>query len=241
MKRSAWTAFAGFLALAVLGGCTRFTDVREGINSIESRSVPERLKVINGTYKIGPPDVLRITVRDNADLATEGIVRPDGYITFPLLRDVYVEGMTPEEISDMLDTELGSYIKDVETTVTVIGFFSKKIFVFGEVKKPGPQPFTGDVTLVEAIANAGSITIRSAPGGVRVVRGDLEKPKIFKISLKKITAKGRAGLNLQLKENDIVFVPTNGFAKVGYAIDNVLYPFRSLLTAVFTASAVQGI
>ena len=136
MEKSAWTAFAGFLALALLGGCTRFTDVREGINSIESRSVHERLKVINGTYKIGPPDVLQITVRDNADLATQAIVRPDGYITFPLLRDVYVEGMTPEEVSDVLNTELASYIKDVETTVTVIGFFSKKIFVFGEVRSP---------------------------------------------------------------------------------------------------------
>jgi len=241
MRKSVWAASAGFLALALLGGCTRFTDVREGINAIESRSVPERLKVINGTYKVGPPDVIRISVRDNADLATEAIVRPDGYNTFPLLGDGYVEGMTPEEISEMLDTELASYIKDVETTVTVIGFLSKKIFVFGEVNRPGPQPFTGDITLVEAIANAGSITLRSAPGSVRLVRGDLEKPKVFKINLKKITMKGRASLNLQLQENDIVFVPTNGFAKVGYAIDNVLYPFKSLLSAAFTTRAVQGL
>jgi len=240
MGKGVWVALGGVIALTLTGGCTPYTDIREGINAIQSRSVPERLKVINGTYEVGPPDVIQITVRDNPDLTTDAIIRPDGYITFPLLGDVYVEGRTPEGISEVLDTELANYIKDVETTVTVVGFNSKKVFVFGEVRSPGPQPFTGDVTLVEAIASAGSITIRSAPRGVRLVRGDLESPKIFKVNLKKITMAGNANFNLQLKENDIVYVPSNVFAKVGYAIDNVLYPFRSLLGAAVTARAAQG-
>ncbi len=241
MDKSVQMAVVGMLCLAVLGGCTRYTDIREGINAIQSRSVPERLEVINGKYKIGSPDVINITVRDNIDLNIETVVRPDGNITFPLLGDVYVEGKTPEEVSRMLDTELANYIKDVQTTVHIVGFFSQKYYVFGEVNRPGPQPFTGDITLIDALASAGSLTIRSAPGRVRLVRPGLEKPEIFKINVNRIMKKGDGRLNLQLRESDIIYVPTNVFAKVGYAIDNLLYPFRSILGFAYTASLTQAI
>jgi len=240
MRTNVRLMLTGMCALALLAGCGRsYTDVRSAINRIQSQQSEKRLEEINGTYRVGAADVLSITVRDNRDLDTEVVVRPDGNITVPLLKDVYVEGMTPVEIAQKLDAEYANYIKDVETWVTVIGFNSKRIYVFGEVEREGPQPFMGDVTLIDAIANAGSLTRQASPGRVLVVRGDLSEPKIWKINLKKITMKGQAQYNLMLRENDIVFVPTNPFAKVGYTIDNILYPFRSILAAAYTFFAID--
>jgi len=240
MAISSRIALMCVLSVAVLSGCaSRFTDVREGI--LAHKSEPRSLELINGTYKAEPPDVIEISVRDNRDLNTQVTVRPDGNITFPLLGDVYVAGMTPEEISKMLDEQLSAYIRDVQTTVTVTGFNSKKVYVFGEVYKQGPQPFTGDMTLVESVANAGGITLRSAPGSVRLVRGDIEAPKVFKINLKDITRRGQQFSDLQLKDGDIVYVPPNGFAKVGYALDNVLFPFRGLLGVAYSAAGAHSL
>jgi len=235
--------FAG-VALAcavVLSGCggEKFTDLRESIRV--AKNEPQRLEVINGRYRIDPPDVLRITVRDNKDMDAEVMVRPDGYITVPLVGDVYVANKTPEEVATMLDQEFGHYIKDVKTNVAVIGFNSKKIYVWGEVEKPGPQPYTGDMNLVEAISQAGTITIRSQPKKVRLVRGDPEKPKVFRVNLKEVTLRGVTDPNLQLLQDDIVYVPPNGFAKVGYAIDNVLFPFRGLLSVIYGYGAVRSV
>jgi len=240
MGRAFWMPLAGVFALALAGGCTRFTELNKGFSRIASRDVPERLKVINGTYKLGPPDVIEITVQDNPDLSTSVIVRPDGCMTFSPLGDVYVEGMTPEEVSLELNRRLEERIRDVETTVTVVGFNSKRISVHGEVRAPGPQAFTGDMTVADAIANAKFVTIRAKPKSVRLVRGGRENRKVFKINLNKIIEEGDADMNLMLQEGDHIYVPTNEFAWVGYQIDNVLYPFKSLLGALFTWSAVQN-
>jgi len=231
-------ALLGTLGLVLLAGCSHFTDIREGV--LAAKDTPKRLEMINGIYKVGPPDLLTITVRDNKDLDTEVMVRPDGNITFPLLGDVYVDGLTPEEIAKKLDTDLANYVKDVETTVTVTGFNSKKVFLFGEVERPGPQMFTGNMTLVEAVAGAGSVTRKSAPGRVRLVRGDPEAPKVFKINLKDITMRGETEGNLQLKDGDIVFVPKNAWAIVGDSLDDLLYPFRSVLGLTYNVVVIEA-
>jgi len=231
------------LALAcvtALSGCgEKFTDLRESIRI--AKNEPQRLEVINGRYQIDPPDVLRIVVRDNRDMDSEVMVRPDGYITVPIVGDIYVAKKTPEELATLLDTEFGHYIKDVKTNVTVTAFNSKKIYVWGEVERPGPQPYTGDMSLVEAISQAGTITIRSQPRKVRLTRADPVKPKVFRVDLREVTMRGATDPNLQLLQNDIVYVPPNGFAKVGYTIDNILFPFRGLLSVVYGYSAVKNI
>ena len=241
MGKGFWTPVAGIVVLALAGGCARYTDLNEGFSEMASRNVPERLKEIHGVYEVGPMDELGIAVQDNPSLNTRVTVRPDGCVTMSPLGDVYVEGKTPEGISEELSKLLESRIRDVETTVTVLAFNSKRVYVFGEVGTPGPQAFTGIVTLVDAIANARGVNRRSAPGRVRLVRGALENQKVFKINLKKIIKEGDANVNLMLQEGDIVYVPTNVFAKVGDAIDLVLLPFRGLLSAVFMGAQVQNL
>jgi len=242
MGKMIQAALCSLFALAVLQGCggQRFTDVRAGI--IAAKTDPARLEVINQRYKVGPPDELEVEVRDNRDLNARVTIRPDGYITLPLLRDVYVADMTPMQISEKLDQEYANYLKDSQTTVTVVGFNSKKVYVFGEVGQPGPQQFSGDMTVVEAIARARGVTTRAATGKVRLVRPDPDgSEKVFRIDLDDITIKGQSLANLQMNQDDIVYVPPTVLAKVGYAIDSVMWPFRGILTPLYGYSAIKNI
>jgi len=228
------------LLVVMLAGCgDKFTDLRESIRV--AKDEPQRLEVINGRYLVGPPDVLQIVVQDNRDLETTVMVRPDGYITVPVVGDVYVAYQTPMRIAEELDKEFGKYVKEAKTNVTVKEFNSKKVYVIGEVKVPGPQRFTGDMSILEAIALAGSITERAQPAKVRLVRGDPEKPKVFEIDLRDITMRGETDPNLQLVQDDVVYVPPNGWAKVGYALSNVMWPFRELLTPLYGYAALKNV
>jgi polysaccharide biosynthesis/export protein len=241
MRKSVLLTVLGAAGILMLSGCgsEKFTDLRESIRI--AKDEPKRLEVINGRYLVDPPDLLKIAVRDNKELDTEVMVRPDGYITVPLVGDVYVANQTPEKIAENLDAEFGKFIKDVKTTVTVGQFLSKKIYVWGEVPKPGPQPYTGDMTLVEAISQAGSITSRAQPKKVRLTRSDPEQPKVWRVDLTQVTLLGHSDPNLQLMQNDIVFVPPNGWAKVGFALENVFWPFKELLTPLYGYSAFRNV
>ena len=242
MGKMIQAALCSLFLLGVLQGCggQRFTDIRAGI--IAAKADPLRLETINQRYKVGPPDELQVEVRDNRDLNTRVTVRPDGYITLPLLEDIYVADLTPMEISEKLDTEFEHYLKDVQTTVTVVGFNSKKVYVFGEVGLPGPQQFTGDMTVVEAIARAKSTTTRAATSSVRLVRPDPDGgEKVFRINLNDITIEGQSLANLQLNQDDIVYVPPTTLAKIGYALDSVMWPLRGILTPLYVYPAINNL
>ena len=225
-------------ALALASGCMgkKYDDIN---TQVQARARGSRhLDEINGLYKIGPPDKLKITVRDNPDLNTETTVRPDGYITFPFskLHDVYAEGLTPKQLAEDLTQKLSQYIKEVDVTVEVKDFQSRRVFVFGEVYMEGPQPFTGDVSLVDALASAKSIKNSAADKRILIVRGDPVNPEVFKVNVRDVIRRADSVQNVMLKENDIVYVPPNVFAAVGYQIDNALWPFRSIMNLYYLVS-----
>lgn len=229
-------------ACLLAAGCKRYTAMDRAV--IANRRGDKHLDEVNGLYRIGPPDRIKIHVRDNPDLSTETAVRPDGYITFPFseLHDVYVEGLTPIQLSKKLETDLSKYIRpeNLDVTVEVTAFLSRKIYVFGEVGAQGAQPFTGEVTVLDALASARAHTRRSAERRILLVRGDPVNPEIFKINIKKIIEDADTAQNLLLRQDDVLYVPPNIFARVGYAIDNVLWPFRSVLGAMYTADLATG-
>jgi len=190
-------------------------------------------------FTIGPGDVLAIEVEGNADLNRPVTVAPDGSISLRLLGDVHVLGLTVQEIREKVCGLYEQYIGKPRIEVTLTENRSARVYVLGEVPRPGSQPYMGQQTLLDAISAAGGVTTRAAPKRVLLVRGDPENPQVFRINLNDIMKKGRADQNLFLAQNDVVFVPPNGFASVGYAIDNVFFPFQSLSSAATTVLVVQ--
>jgi len=93
---------------------------------------------------------------------------------------------------------------------------------------------------VDAVGSAGGFTLYADIGAVTVTRESLDKPEVIKLNLRKLVYNGAAEQNLSLKEGDIVYVPPTGLAKVGYAMDQLLFPFRSILSGIATYGGIRS-
>ncbi len=131
------------------------------------------LEEINGTYVLEPPDSISIEVSDNADLTRTCVIRPDGNITFPMLGDIYIEGLTPLQVREFMTKLLSRFLKNPELTVTLAGYNSKRIIIWRESLGAQVLPFTGDMTVLDAVAQAGGIHVEEAPRRVRVIRAGI--------------------------------------------------------------------
>jgi len=180
-------------------------------------------------YTVYPPDEIKIDIRPETDLSTTTTVRPDGRISIAILGDVEVEGLTPAQIDEKVTKALSQFVRNVDVTVTVTRFLSKRYYVIGEVFRQGDYPFTGEISAWEAVAMAGGYTRRAALGSSRVVRGDPEHPQVIRVNLARVALKGEVNRDVILQENDVVYVPPDIFAKAGYFFERILFPFSSIL------------
>ena len=195
-------------------------------------------------YIIGPMDVLDISVADNPDLAKQVVVRPDGKIAFQFAGELQAAGLTPRELDDELTTRLSEYIKNCEVTVSVEAFQSKRVYVFGEVGRPGAVAYNGNNTVLSALADAGYLTRDASTGDVRLIRlGDLmdEKPPVYKLDMRQVALASAFPSNLRLRPNDVLYVPRDGFAKATDTIDRVMGPFRAILKQPVAAGTMINI
>src|SRR5689334_10229868 len=121
-------------------------------------------------YVVGPQDILTITSFDQEDLSGKDHVDADGTFTFPLIGRVKAGGLTLRELEAELKRLLrDGYFKDPQVAVGVETYKSQKIHIVGEVRNPGTYPLTGEMSLIEAIARAGSM-LPTASGEALVVR-----------------------------------------------------------------------
>ena len=171
-----------------------------------------------GDYMIGPQDVLTIQVYDQADLGGKYSVEADGTFSFPLIGRVKAGGQTLRAFEQDLKSKLADgYFRNPQVTVAIEQYRSQRVFVMGEVRQPGPVPLTGGMTLIEALARAGSTT-STASGEVAIVRnsqGEVRGPvlpdqnsgsDVFRASIKELEG-GALSQNLELRDGDTVFVP----------------------------------
>jgi len=159
---------------------------------------------------LGPGDVFEVRVYGEPELSGGYRVGPKGDIVFPLCRRVRVSGLTANETAERLRTCLADgYIRNAQVSVIVKEYNSKKVFVFGEVQKPGTFVYEDGMTIVQAVTLAGGFTKTAAPNSTSITRlVDGQEVKI-KIAVQDI-ALGKAA-NVLLRPGDIVFVPESLF------------------------------
>jgi polysaccharide export outer membrane protein len=110
-------------------------------------------------YRIGEGDVLQISVWKEPEASIQSIVvRPDGKITMPLIKDISVVGLSPREAEKVITTGLSGFIPDANVTVIVTGINSKKVYIIGAVKREGPLAYTYRMTIMQALTEAGGLT-----------------------------------------------------------------------------------
>ncbi len=158
-------------------------------------------------YVIGADDVLQILFRYDPDLTTEVTVRPDGMISLPLLSDVQAAGLTPEQLRDKVIEVAKRYIEDPSVTVIVRTINSRKVFITGEVARPGPYNLTTSTTVLQLIAMAGGLTEFADKGKITVMRMENGKPVSFRFNYKDVANGRNLKQNIELRPGDTVIVP----------------------------------
>ena len=159
---------------------------------------------------LGAGDLLEVRVFEEADLSGPYRVSPGGTIDFPLCGKVKVEGLNGSSTADLLTKCLGEkYLKRPQVSVLVREYNSKKIFVFGEVQKPGTFAYDEEMSIIQAITVAGGFSKLASKNDVAVTRVVAGKETKIRVRVADIGT-GREK-NLKLLPGDIVFVPESLF------------------------------
>ena len=166
-------------------------------------------------YRIQAGDELEVRFFYNPDLNDRVIVRPDGFISLQLIGELMVLDMTPGELTTTLQQRYESMIQRSAITVTMRAFAGQRIYVDGEVNKPGLLPLTGQVTVMQAIAMAGGYKDTARLHEIILIRrGPTNEPLAIPIDLEKIINGKNMGQDILLLPFDIVFLPKSPIANV---------------------------
>ena len=158
-------------------------------------------------YVIEPNDVLKIFVWKQPDMSGPVLVRPDGRISLPLVQDIQAAGRTPEELKKNIEESLKEYIEFPTVTVIVDAIQSYKVFVTGQVTKPGPIMAEKPITVLQAIALAGGFLPLSKPAETVIVRSTSEGSTLFRFNYPEVIKGEHFNQNITLKTGDVVVVP----------------------------------
>ena len=230
------------LALAVAAiacGCASSPDIK-GLNARLTSLEMVSKKPPNATYIVDPPDSIQVSFLNEEGLVVNERLRQDGIVPLPHVGDVEVAGMTTDQIQAKLEKTYAEYYKDPQFRVKVTAYRSKHLYVYGEVRGQGTQPYTGYQTLSDVIGAAGGLTQRARARRVKVIRGDPDDPEVFRADVRKLIRKGDTTQDVSMAENDVVYVPPTALAWVGYRINEVLFPFRSVLSALGVVRTLEG-
>jgi polysaccharide export outer membrane protein len=158
-------------------------------------------------YKIGPQDVLRIDVWKEPDISRISPVRPDGRISLPLLNDVQAAGLTPTQLAGVLTEGLKQFITNPQVTVSVSEINSRRVYVTGEVMKPGAFSLLPNMTVLQALSSSGGFSQFAKIKGIYVLRVEEGKQVKHPFNYKDVVSGKKPELNILLQPGDVIVVP----------------------------------
>ena len=158
-------------------------------------------------YRIGPEDVLQVSVWNNEAMSRTAPVRPDGKISLPLLNDVQAAGLTPMELRDELMRRLVDYMPHPEVSVIVTDVRSFRVSVIGQVPKPDRYELKSSATVMDVLAMAGGFTEFASRSKIVVIRSDGGRMTRIPFDYEKVREGDTRQLNFRLYPGDIVLVP----------------------------------
>jgi protein involved in polysaccharide export with SLBB domain len=191
------------LLIAVAAACRSAAPDLPLPSAEESRPLP------GPASTLGPGDMVEVRVFQEPDHSGVWRVSPEGTIDYPLCGKVELAGRTSSTAADALRECLSRYLRRPQVSVLIREYNSKKIFVLGEVQKPGTFPYEGEMTIIQAITLAGGFTKLAAQNNTHVTRLVDGQERKIRVPVEDIGV-GREK-NFQLQPGDIVFVPESFF------------------------------
>ncbi len=217
MNNSAPTPFqlcaVRFIRLAILlasvlaaAGCASTT---------ANLQAPPPLPATQAKLILQPGDQIELKFPYWQELNDTQTIRPDGYINLQLIDAVKAQGLTPEELDEKLTKLYESKIKNPVISVVVRSLVDQRIYVGGEVNKPGLLTLQGDVNVLQAVFNAGGFNEYANPGDVIVIRKAKDgKPVPYIVDLSKSLSGQNPGGDFSLQPDDVVYVPKTTIANL---------------------------
>lgn len=175
--------------------------------SPQSTSSSAKSATQDKNYIIGPEDVLNIDVWKQPNLSRTVPVRPDGKISLPLLGDIQAAGVTPTELGNSVQKMLQKYVSNPQVTVIVTAINSQRIYVLGEVNRPGAEQLFPNMTPLQALSAAGGFTQFAKRNQVYVLRREGSKEKRYKFNYKAALQGDPSRQPIILRPGDTIIVP----------------------------------
>lgn len=198
------SGLAVWLACGGLGEAQSPTQPQTPAQTKEARDLFVR------AYRIGPEDVLEISVFEVEELNRTVRVEEDGTISLPLIGRVAVGGMTQEEVAQKL-TELlqAGFVKNPQVMIFIKDYKSRQVGVLGAVETPGSYPLVGRKTLMQMLSIAGGLS-ETAGNDVLILRqGSNGETSTIRIDLRELWVDGNKELNIPIEPNDVINVPVD--------------------------------
>ena len=158
-------------------------------------------------YRLGPEDVLQISVWKDESLTREALVRPDGMISFPLIGEVQAEGKTAEELQKDIRERLSPFIPDPTVSVAVTKVNSYKIYVVGKVNRPGEYLVGHYSNVMQALSLAGGMTPYASENGIKVLRWEQGNQRTYSFRYGDVKKGNHLEQNILLQRGDVIVVP----------------------------------
>jgi protein involved in polysaccharide export with SLBB domain len=187
-------------------------------------------------YTVGVGDVLSVRLREGVKLSEyDATVMSTGTIVISFI-EVEAAGHTIPEIREQAQKELSKYIRDFSVDLIPREWREKKVFVLGEVEKPGVYNFAAGMTTMQALALAGGYKDSAVLKDMRIIRGNLDNPELIRVDLHK-TAKGRDARDVLLAQNDVIFVPRSAIGDWNAFIKLYIRPTIEVLSLPLSGAA----
>lgn len=193
-----------FILLLLISGCGA-KELRTHEFQVPA-DTPDPAKPPDEFYTIGPGDVLQVAVWKEENLSGSVTVRPDGFVTLPLVNEIQVVGLTTAQLRETLEKKYEEFVTSPAVMVRVEKIASSEIFVVGEVNSPAAYPATGNDTILQLLTRAGGLTIFADRDSIRVVRRAGEKVTEYIIDYDAII-EGDLQQDIVLRPGDRIIVP----------------------------------
>lgn len=168
-------------------------------NAVVKRQMPQ-------DYVIVPGDVLDISVWREEGMSSKVLVLPNGSISFPLVGNLMVGGMTPDQLRDELKSRLGPFLSAPEVTVSVLSS-NQKVYVVGKVNKPGEFPIPNRISVMQVLSMAGGLTPYADRDDISILRRTGKDDIRFNFNYEEMESGENLGQNILLQNGDVVIVP----------------------------------
>lgn len=228
--RASWPLVA--VAVVALPGCVTSDDgrVQQLLNQrgFGTRYVGDT----NNQYYIGIGDVISISDPLNVEFTDTLKVRTDGVIDPPVIKEIFVAGLTVPDLEEMLTQRYREYNTTADISAVIVTSASKWYYIDGEVAAAGRKPFEGETTLFRAVFDAAP-SILSDDDAIRLIRSDPYHPLVVEFDYDDMLEGGWSLGNVEIRENDIIYVPPNLFGYLTILTQQLFSPLTVIVTSVF--------